>query len=281
MSKNITNEIKEQIVEYYKSKPMGYQELSDKFGYSLPTIGKIMREYRVKPYSKVRLFSPNLDEHYFQLIDTEEKAYFLGLIITDGCIYSKNSRQNLVSLTLQDKDKYIIEKFKELIQSNKTVTSDSRGSSGINILSDIMVEDLKQYGVSDNKSLCTIFPNNIPNHLYKHLIRGILDGDGSVSFYARPNRRCHVKAIRFCQGNKQFLLDMVDYLHKEVGISPVNTYTEKESLWSIAYRNTGSLYKLYHYLYDDATIYLARKKELCDKILSEINYYHGNTEITA
>lgn len=281
MSKNITNEIKEQIVEYYKSKPMGYQELSDKFGYSLPTIGKIMREYRVKPYSKVRLFSPNLDEHYFQLIDTEEKAYFLGLIITDGCIYSKNSRQNLVSLTLQDKDKYIIEKFKELIQSNKTVTSDGRGSSGINILSDIMVEDLKQYGVSDNKSLCTIFPNNIPNHLYKHLIRGILDGDGSVSFYARPNRRCHVKAIGFCQGNKQFLLDLVDYLHKEVGISPVNTYTEKESLWSIAYRNTGSLYKLYHYLYDDATIYLARKKELCDKILSEINYYHGNTEITA
>lgn len=281
MSKNISKESKEQMVEYYKSRPMGYQELSDKFGYSLPTIGKIMREYKVKPYSKVKLFSPNLSEHYFQSIDTEEKAYFLGLIITDGCVYSKNDRQNLVSLTLQDKDKYIIEKFKESIQSNKTVTSDGRGSSSINILSNIMVEDLRQYGIVDNKSLCTIFPNNIPNHLYKHLIRGILDGDGSIAFYARPNRKCHVKAIRFCQGNKQFLLDLVDYLHNEVDVKPVNAYAEKGTLWSISYCSTDSLYKLYHYLYDDATIYLTRKKELCDKILSEINYYHGNTEITA
>lgn len=279
-SKIITKETKEKMITFYKSRPMTQNVVADRFGYSLPTVIKILKEYRIKPYSKVKLFSPKLKEHYFYSIDDEYKAYFLGLIITDGCIYSKNNRQNLVSLTLKDEDKYIIEKFKEVIKSEKKVTSDGRGASSINILSNIMVEDLKRYGLSDKKSLSTIFPDSIPSTLYPHLIRGILDGDGSVSFYARPNKKSHTKAIRFCQGNEKFLVDIVNFLDTHIGIKPVNTYKEKESLWSIAYRSNKSLYQLYHYLYDNATIYLKRKKILCDKIINEIDYYHGDTEIT-
>jgi hypothetical protein len=280
MSKRISQEKEKEIIDFYKSKPMTYEEVSNKFGYSLPTIGKIIKKYRIKPYSKVRLFSPNLIENYFETIDNEYKAYFLGLIITDGCIYSKNNRQNLVTLTLQNQDKYIINEFINAIHSNKNITSDNRGCSSVQILSNKMVADLKKYQITDNKSLNTVFPTNIPKEFYPHLIRGILDGDGSISFYSRPNRKAHTKAIRFCQGNKQFLNDLVTYLEKNVYIKPVNIYQEKESLWSIAYRNNESLYKLYHYLYNDATIYIKRKKDLCDKIINEIVYYHGNTEIT-
>lgn len=266
----MTKDIETIIVNTYKARPITVKNLSKILGYSEPTIIKVLSKYKIKRWSRVKLFSPYLKEDYFSNIDTEKKAYFLGIIITDGCVYKKNTRQNLVSITLQDKDKYIIEKFKKDICSNKVVTSDGRGCSELNILSNKMVSDLYKYGIVENKSLNTTFPNTLDKEFYPHLIRGIIDGDGSISFYARPHRKSHVRAIRLCQGNEKFLNDIVRFLHNEIGTSIINTYMEKDSLWSIAYRSKSDLFCLYHYLYDDATIYFTRKKELCDKIINEI-----------
>ena len=269
-----------QIINYYKTRPMTLQEVSEHFNICCPTIGKILKEYHIKTYTRVQLYSPDLIENYFERIDTEEKAYFLGLIITDGCVHNTKGRQSLVNITLDSKDEYLLKAFKKEIKSNKTVTHDGRGCSQINILSNKMVNNLKQYGILPNKSLHTIFPTNIPKHLYKHLIRGILDGDGSVSFYARRDRKkSHTKAIRFCQGNEQFLKDLVDFLYTECGIQRINLYKEKDSLWSIAYRKNESMIKLIDYIYDDAHIYMKRKKRLCDLIYAEACTY-GDTEIT-
>ena len=279
MPKHITKEQKEEIVKYYKSRPMTQEEVSNTFKISLPSVIKVLKEYRIKPYNKVQIFSPDLDEHYFDVINTETKAYFLGLIITDGCIHHTKGKQPLVALTLQECDKYILEKFKQELHSNKAVTSDGRGCVSINILSRTMVESLKKYGVTERKSLNTVFPKNIPKELYPHLLRGILDGDGSVSFYARRGRKCHAKAIRFCQGNEQFLKDIINYLFENCNVAKINTYQENDNLWSIAYRKDDSMMKIIQYLYKDATIYLKRKKHLCDLICNEIIKY-GNTEIT-
>lgn len=280
--KIITKQIKEDIVAFYKSRPMTHEEVAEKFHYSLPTIIKIFKEYKVKPYPKAKIYSPNLIENYFETIDTEKKAYFLGLLITDGCIHNNKHGSKMVNITLQLRDVYIIEDFIKEIKLNKKIVHDNRhqGCGNIQVLSNKMVDDLMQYGITYNKSLKTIFPKNIPLNLYPHLIRGILDGDGSIAFYARHNRKVHVKAIRFCQGNEQFLIDLMKFLEEKVNIKIINTYKEKENLWSIAYRSNDSLLKLYNYLYNDATIYIKRKKELCDKLINEINYYHGSTEIT-
>lgn len=278
MPKHITQDKKESLIKYYKSKPMTIYDVANEFHICKPSVIKILKEYGIQTYSKTQLFSPDLNEHYFDVIDTEKKAYFLGLIITDGCIFSKGSKQPLISLTLQEQDKYILEDFKNEIHSNKALTYDGRGCANINISSTTMVESLRKYGLHERKSLCTIFPK-IPNELYCHLIRGILDGDGSVSFYARHNRKAHVKAIRFCQGNELFLKDLVDCLYENCGATKINTYQEKDALWSIAYRKNDSMVKIIRYLYTDATIYLTRKKHICDLIYNEITKY-GNTEIT-
>ncbi|MFR3656792.1 MAG: LAGLIDADG family homing endonuclease [Eisenbergiella sp.] len=278
MPKHITKEQKEDIIEFYKQKPITVDDVAKKFNISPPSVIKILNEYHIKRYTKVQLFSPNLYERYFENIDTEEKAYFLGLIITDGCVHNTKGKQSLLSITLKENDSYILERFKNEIKSNKKITNDGRGCCQISILSNTMVNDLKKYGVIFNKTDKTLFPSNIPEDLYKHLIRGILDGDGSVSYYSRPNRKCHVKAIRFCQGNEQFLIDIVNFLSSKIGIDKIKTYREKDSLWSIAYRKNESIKKLIDYLYDDAHIYFKRKKYLCDLIYLEINT--GNTEIT-
>lgn len=260
---------------------MTFDELVKKFDMSIPTIIKIFNKYRVVRYTKSRLYSPNLIENYFNTIDSQLKAYFLGLIITDGCIYSKNGRTPSVSLTLQKNDAYLIDRFIKEIHSNKVVTTDGRGCCEVAINSSKMVSDLRKYGVQERKSLQAIFPSNIPINYYSSLIRGIIDGDGSISFYARKGRKCHTKAIRLCSGNEKFLLDIVGFLHRVVDIDPVNVYRDKENLWSIAYRKTASLLKLIDYLYSGAEIYMKRKKELCDLVYAEcMKYTNGSTEIT-
>ena len=277
MSKHLSKENEIQIIEYYKTKPMTIKELCDKFNLCNVTIIKILNKYNIKRYNRTKLFSPQLDEHYFENIDNEEKAYFLGLIVSDGCIYSQNIRSSMVTITLQGCDKYILERFIKCIKSNKHITSDGRGCFEIQILSDIMVNDLRKYGLFENKSLHTIFPKNLPKDLYCHFIRGLIDGDGSISFYNRQNRCCHVKAIRFCQGNKKFVEDFIKFLHDNIGTKMVNVYQEKENLWSCAYRANSDMILLINYLYKDATIYLTRKKEKCDLIYKEFLKYKSNS----
>lgn len=270
MSKKITSEKELEIVDFYKRKPITIRETSEKFKYSIPTIIKVLNKFKVKRYSKIQLFSPELKENYFEDINTEYKAYFLGLIITDGCLLKKEKGQNLVNLTLQEKDKYIIEALLKDICSNKIPTPDGRGCYSVNIISNKMVSDLEKYGLKENKSLSTIFPTNIPNNLYSHLIRGIFDGDGSFSFYVRKDRKSHTKAIRLCQGNKKFLEDIIIYLYENKNIEKINLFREKDNLWSFAYRKNDSMMKLISFLYDDASIFIKRKKEIADKIKNEI-----------
>lgn len=279
MPKHITQKQKEEIVNYYIQKPITIKALATLFKISKPSAIKILNEYNIKRYSKVQLFSPELREDYFEDINCEAKAYFLGLIITDGCVHYTKGKQPLVGLSLKEEDEYLIEKFKTEICSNKLITHDGRGCSQLNILSQKMVEDLKQFDILANKSLNTKFPKNLPQQMYPHLIRGILDGDGSVSYYARQNRKSHTKAIRFCQGNKNFLQDMVNFFYDNLKIDKVSLYQEKESLWSIAYRKNISMIKIIDYIYKDANIYMKRKKQICDLIYAEACKY-GGTEIT-
>ena len=70
------------------------------------------------------------NENYFSEIDTPEKAYFLGMIITDGCVH-----ENVLSMSLQESDEYILEFLKKELKSNKKITQDGRGCSGLQIVS--------------------------------------------------------------------------------------------------------------------------------------------------
>lgn len=279
MSRIITAEEKKEIVSYYKQKPITIDEVAEKFCLCKPTIAKILDEYRIKRYSKSQLFSPNLNEHYFQTIDTEKKAYFLGLILTDGCVYSAKGKSPIITIVLKQEDEYLLQEFLDDVKSNKKITHDGKGCSEVAIVSKTMAVDLATFGVVPNKSLITFYPVNIPENMYCHFIRGVLDGDGSVSYYARRNRKSHTKAIRFCQGSERFLQGMMSYLHEKIGIPPVSTYKEKEHLWSIAYRKNISMIKIIDYMYADAHIYMIRKKRLCDLVYTEA-CKNGNTEIT-
>lgn len=274
--KKITKEQEQQVIQTYKQRPMTFKECGKICNLGYCSIYKILKRNNIKPYSKNKLFSPNFQENYFETIDSEDKAYFLGLIMTDGCI-STTSSTEFVTVELKSNDSYILQKMLDCVGSTRKMTLDKRcDCMTATICGKKIVADLKKYGCEERSSLTQKFPTSIPRETMKHFIRGLIDGDGSIGFYSvtkngkvRPN---HYKNIRMCSGNYQFLKDMMIYMHDnlDLNLNYEVIQKEKENLYSFKYGNKHDLSIIIHWLYDDATIYLKRKKEICDKILNEI-----------
>ena len=276
----ITEELQNQIITFYKSKPMGYKEIQEKFNLSLPTIGKILKN--VDKYPKNKIYNPNLIEDFFNTIDTEEKAYFLGLLISDGNVFIDKNNPNTIrsasiSITLSSDDKYMLENFKQILQSNTKVSSDGRGCCQIAIRSNIMANALEKYGIVPKKSFITFLPK-INNHLYKHLIRGILDGDGNITAHQIKSGK-FLHKIAFC-GSCQLMEDLSTYLYNELKLSiKPKVYNYKDRLLSeISVQNISDMHILGNYLYNDATLFLSRKYNKYYKFLQYYNII-GNPEV--
>jgi len=64
---------------------------------------------------KKRSKNITFDESYFECVDTEYKAYFLGFISADGCVRQRTKKCKLLSININKKDIDILEKFKVAI----------------------------------------------------------------------------------------------------------------------------------------------------------------------
>ena len=177
-SKIISENLKQDIINYYLSYPMTLSQVEKQFNLSHPTISKILKD--IPKYPKSKINNPELKERFFEMIDSEEKAYFLGLLIADGNVFKDNTgRQASISITLNLEDEYMLLKFKEVLNANTNIGYDNRGCGQIAVRSNLMAKDLKKYGVVPRKSLITYLPQ-VDDKYMNHLIRGILDGDGSI-----------------------------------------------------------------------------------------------------
>ena len=74
-----------------------------------------------------------LDEDFFKVIDSEEKAYILGFICADGHI-----DYNRIKIGVSIKDKEILEKIRKALKSNANISSSLRKSN--NSVEETMVE---------------------------------------------------------------------------------------------------------------------------------------------
>lgn len=126
------------------------------------------------------------NEDFFNEINTESKAYFLGLLYADGYI---NDKLKYVELTLHKDDCEIINQFIVELKSNrKPVFIKNKKYCRIIINSEKMVNDLIVLGCTNNKTHTLKFPNNISDKLMHHMIRGYFDGDGSIWCTAKRNQ---------------------------------------------------------------------------------------------
>ena len=208
------------------------------------------------------------DEHIFDVIDTEEKAYWLGFIFADGYIasFSKEEKPRYTfELCLKGDDYLHLEKFKEFIKYNgpgKVTISNVRCNNKIckrcrfSITNKFFWHSLYEKGCVPNKSLTLTFPSiNIfkDSLLIKHFIRGYFDGDGSLSFYK------NIKSVSpniSILGTKEFLEKLSNILGIPTRLSKQKRY--KHNTWTL-YFNKESALKFLSNIYDDSSVYLDRK----------------------
>ena len=270
--KIITNDLKEEIIRFYKSKPMGYKDIEKKYNLSTPTVIKILNG--IEKYSKSIIFNPELKEDFFENIDDEYKAYFIGLLISDGNVFidgnKKANRQASISITLDNNDKYILEDFKKIIKTNTKISSDGRGCCQIAVRSNKMYEDLSKYGIIPNKSFKTYLPK-LNSEMMPHLIRGILDGDGCINSHLIKSGR-FLHSISFC-GSKQLMNDISDFLFENLKLkTKPKVYTYKDrNLSEISIRNINDMFIVGKYLYSNATIFLKRKYNKFNNFIEHYN----------
>lgn len=276
--KKITEELKEKVIEYYLDKPITIETVCTKFDLSYPTVIKILKD--VPKYPKAILYSPELDEHYFDIIDNEHKAYFLGLIIADGNVFKDKSgsgRQASISITLDLEDSYILNIFKNDVKTTTTIGEDGRGCGQIAVRSNIMAQSLENYGITERKSFFTYLPDGIEEKYYRHLIRGIFDGDGSFQFIT--NRIKEIHSFSFC-GTHRLMNDIAHKLNEAsvLNYEPSVYDYKNRTLSEIKIQSINCIKSFGDWIYTDATVFLKRKKEKYDLFVEK--HFNGNTEVT-
>lgn len=229
-----------------------------------------INKYNIDVINKCRKYNHN--DHYFDNIDTENKAYLLGFIIADGYLSEKrriclnNSIDDISILELFQKE---ISPDSKLIISNKQKGTKFRKKQGtIRITSHHMYKVLSEkYGIIENKTQDTTFKFDlslIPENLLIHFIRGFFDGDGSVSFYKTKNTIFF--NFSFIFNSKIFANQIGEIFEKLFSIRAVHrTIIGKTcSYYTMRFDYSGNrvakIKEIYSWLYKDSTIYLDRKK---------------------
>lgn len=220
------------------------------------------------------------NETFFENIDTEEKAYWLGFICADGYI---NKRGSTVGITLDVKDKMHLEKFLKALDSNLMRLDFRKGQYNksykstdkvyINLYSKKMNSDLRKIGLTEFKSRdLKELLIKLNKELTRHFIRGYFDGDGCVfdsyiKYGKLKEKKCYSPGFTFV-GTKEFL----DYINFSLPITVKNLTKDKRTQGSYTlYIRSMKRFKIIEkYLYENSTIYLERKKKKCEEIKSLI-----------
>lgn len=237
------------ICDMYVNQRVSIEKMAKIFKMSQTKISAILKYYGVKENNKLK--SIKFDEDYFENIDTEHKAYFLGLIFADG--YNSTDKYNL-EITLKSDDLHILEEFeKQLNTYNKIKDKCVNGVIYKRMLlsSKKMSTDLEKIGCIQNKSLVLKFPK-IRKDLENHFIRGYFDGDGCISI----NLDKKYYSFRLI-GTKDFLNKVIELMDmQKVKLQPKGT---NKLNYQLGYGGRNNIIKIRNYLYKNSTIYLNRK----------------------
>lgn len=202
-----------------------------------------------------------IKDDFFEKIDCEEKAYFVGFIYADGYLYKRSNR---LSISLQNRDIYILERLRKLLKSDVPINPEAnKNCSRINFYNKKMYEDLEHKGLHQNKSFTIQFPSSdiIPNHLMRHFIRGYFDGDGSVCTY-KQSAYNSLRGYYSFVGNENFIKDLDAFLSLHIfGHRTLSSKSNCPRCFNISCGSKRGIKEFYDFIYHESSIFLTRKKE--------------------
>jgi len=249
------------IVKMYKT-GKGTREIAKLFPFSRIVVKRILKEEDVKMNNKVPT-KYHYNYNTFKVINSREKAYWLGFLYADGFVSGRTT-----GIRLSIRDKKHLEKFATFIKTNKKVTTGEQDSFGviteyaeIRIYSIEIVEDLISLGCVERKSLILNFPSKeqVPSKYMNDFIRGYFDGDGSISTNGKSNG-FKISII----GTKDFLQVIKEHFGLKVKL------LSQGKVWELKFGGQLDILSFVNSIYDNEPIKLDRKYYKSMRIKSKL-----------
>lgn len=218
-----------------------------------------------------------VNDNFFNSIDNQDKAWLLGLLYADGCVYD----DGVIKIDLTVSDRELLEKIKKLIdceyeikqygEGKKKFTTnnkiyDCKDMCRLSWRSKQMKEDLEKLGCCHNKTYILKFPTEeiIPNEFIKDFIRGYMDGDGGISYWI-PNKNTNWKKFQlyFC-GTTEMICGIAEIFKRKFNCCPsISARYEDRNNNNKQFNICGNkvVLKILNWLYSDANMYMQRKYE--------------------
>lgn len=280
--KKISKQQEQDIVERYYTHSS--TELAAEYQVSTSRIQQIWHNHGLSGKQN-RIY--HLNENYFQNIDSDEKAYWVGFIAADGCIYQykEENKQDILSIALAIKDIEHLRKFQQALQTNKPISIGKHGKNkqyqhaSLQVSSNKISVDLQRVGITPRKTYNVKWPT-IPENLLPAYIRGYFDGDGTISTDIAPTT-LHKTYINLA-GYETNMKNFQEYLSTKGIQSTIyctNKSTEHENFCSLLFTNKKNKQKFLSLIYNNASVYLERKYELAQKFIDLCTQYPNSWEV--
>jgi len=210
-----------------------------------------------------------LNRHYFDMIDSEDKAYFLGLLYADGC----NTGEN-IQISLAGDDSEILNKIsKNFYFNERPLLKNELSKENINhqdrftlVISDQKIlKSFEKWGIIGNKTFRLDYPQFLNNDLFNHFLRGCFDGDGSV-FLSKGY--INVSIVGYKELLEKLKIKIETILNIEMNLYPKSNNKTYELITS----NMLYVKHIYDFMYKNSNYYLDRKYNI-------FKSYFNNKEI--
>jgi hypothetical protein len=219
--------------------------------------------------------------NYFDNIDNSHKAYWLGFLWSDGYVWKrirKNSIEYGLKLDVSEVDYDLLVQFKKDLniltdikkyKPYKNTFSTKYGICRCSYYNKLMVETLmNKYGIIPHRTDINMLLNYIPQQYERDFIRGVLDADGSFTFYQSTDKKGY-------QSNKFTVSfggteDLLTFIWQHLKDNNIIFSQSRPQLYKRHKERDGVYFDLrlcggkqakaiLSYLYDNTDIYLPRK----------------------
>lgn len=272
LEEKLSEQDKQNIITDYQNN-ISLRELEKKYHHNRANISKWLEKIGIKTTKGNHYRKYFHDEDFFENIDTEEKAYWLGFMFADGYIVNNENKygQDQFGISVAEDSADVIEKFKKSIKATNPIRYDtSQNTNGKQTLHKLVlcsqktVDDLIDKGCVKQKTLILEPPKHIPDNLIRHFLRGFFDGDGALCRSQKKNSTYIGFTVDFTTTEA-----VAKWILKVIGMGTVSKEQRREYTWYWKLSGNQQVIKFYHYLYDDATIWMDRKYNKFQELLEK------------
>lgn len=259
MSKRIwTEEQKKYIIEQYCKNGKNLEEIAKEFGAKGNTISKYLKDWGIDIKPKGCTNNRRLNHEYFSKIDAPQKAYFLGLLFTDGSIVLDEKRSPNICIELVENDISILHKFKNELNSDGNFYYNKRdnrknGTYSFTVRSKQLAHDLGKYNIIPNK---TYQADNliIPDKYKEEFFRGFIEGDGSIYY---SNSAWH---INVCGHSNNIIKEVAELGNSLIGIEKLKKISCSNGVYRYSWDGKQAI-QLCKILYKEGQVFTIPRKQ--------------------